>query len=473
MRTTARDCRQRGGAYVLRGDRDSALDAWLPLANQGDKVAQTYVGEIYERGLGVKPDYTRAVEWYRKAAEQGSTRAQNNLGFLYEKGLGVPKDPNTALTWYRQAAGLTETITVEPDTASELHRLREDVERRTRQLEESQRQLEETQQELDRLKEQTAGTQETAELERLKAVLKQREAKFEQQQQKLARLEKEAKEHRKRFTHKENQVAFARLTSDFFGNYYAVIIGNSEYPHPLNRLESPLRDVQRLDQILRTKYGFKTTVLTNATREKIIDTLSQIQNNLKKGDNLLIYYAGHGKLNVSGRGFWLPVDAKQDSPANWVSNTDITDLLEIMKATHVLVVADSCYSGALTRGGPEELDPGISEQERITWLKTRAGKRSRKALTSGGLEPVLDSGGGAHSVFAQAFLDALENNDQIVAADRIYQDIAPEVRSNARKQSMEQTPEYGRITAAGDEYGEFFFVPASRGLVSYAYSRSR
>ncbi|HZP66653.1 MAG TPA: tetratricopeptide repeat protein, partial [Rudaea sp.] len=99
VKTSAGDCEIRGGEYVAydRSDLNSALRVWLPLAQSGDKVAQTYVGEIYERGLGTAPDPATAAQWYRKAAEQGYARAQVNLGFLYERGLGVPKDPRQAL----------------------------------------------------------------------------------------------------------------------------------------------------------------------------------------------------------------------------------------------------------------------------------------------------------------------------------------------------------------------------------------
>lgn len=474
IRTTAHDCEIQGGEYVLRSNRKTALQTWLPLAEQGDKVAQTYVGEIYEKGLGVPADYTLAAEWYRKAADQGATRAQNNLGFLYEKGLGVPKDPRISLDWYRRATGLTDPITLAPGTANELRTLRDQVEKRTQQLEEAFRQLERTQHELEALKRQSTAIQDdAAKRQALEQQLRERETELKQQRQRIERLEQEVRGSHTQVAREENKAAFATVDRALFGDYYALIIGNSDYQPPLSQLESPVRDARRLEQILKTQYGFMTTILVNATREQIIDTLSRFQKDLKDRDNLLIYYAGHGKLNSSGRGFWLPLDAKEDSPANWISNTDITDLLEVIKATHVLVVADSCYSGALTRGNPAELDPNISEGERITWLKTRAQKRSRRALTSGGLEPVLDTGGGDHSVFAKALLDALENNDQIVEAERIYREIAPTVRFKARLQSMEQAPEYGRITAAGDEYGEFFFVPAGTGSASYAYHQSR
>jgi hypothetical protein len=111
VKATERDCAIRGGEYVLfdRSDYGSALATLLPKARSGDPVAQTYVGEIYEKGLGLPgPDYAAAASWYRKAADQDHGPAQTSLGSLYERGLGVPKDKVAALEWYRRATGLTE-----------------------------------------------------------------------------------------------------------------------------------------------------------------------------------------------------------------------------------------------------------------------------------------------------------------------------------------------------------------------------
>ena len=90
IKTSAGDCEIRGGEYVAydRANYATALKVWLPLAEQGDATAQTYVGEIFEKGLGVQPDYEAAEKWYRRAAEGGSSRAAIDLGNLYEQGLG-------------------------------------------------------------------------------------------------------------------------------------------------------------------------------------------------------------------------------------------------------------------------------------------------------------------------------------------------------------------------------------------------
>ncbi len=106
--TSANDCELRGGDYAQfdRAEYETALQVWLQEARSGDPRAQTFVGEIYARGLGIEPDYTIARQWYRKAAAQNFPRAQVQLGLLYEKGLGVEQDRLAALNWYRKAAGV-------------------------------------------------------------------------------------------------------------------------------------------------------------------------------------------------------------------------------------------------------------------------------------------------------------------------------------------------------------------------------
>ena len=83
-----------------------------------------------------------------------------------------------------------------------------------------------------------------------------------------------------------------------------------------------------------------------------------------------------------------------------------------------------------------------------------ARKRSRTALVSGGLEPVLDSGGGSHSVFAKAFLAALEDNDGVLEGQELFARVSRPVVVNS-----DQTPDYSDIRRAGHDGGEFLFVP--------------
>lgn len=246
-----------------------------------------------------------------------------------------------------------------------------------------------------------------------------------------------------------------------FGDYHALVIGNNRYQH-LPDLKAARQDAQVVADILRSKYGFKTKVLLDADRYAILSALNEFREKLTEQDNFLLYYAGHGHLeNVNLRGYWLPVDAEPESSANWISNVAITDVLNVMAAKHILVVADSCYSGALTRSSLARLQSGMSGETKIKWFKVMAKTKARIALTSGGLKPVLDAGAGDHSIFAKAFLEVLRENNDILEGFRLYNEIQKRVVQAADNLGVEQDPQYVPIKYAGHEAGEFFFFPSN------------
>ena len=63
IRTSKNDCAIRGGEFIAydRSDYNTALTVWMAEAMNGDVEAQTYVGEIYEKGLAGTPDYKLAA----------------------------------------------------------------------------------------------------------------------------------------------------------------------------------------------------------------------------------------------------------------------------------------------------------------------------------------------------------------------------------------------------------------------------
>jgi peptidoglycan hydrolase-like protein with peptidoglycan-binding domain len=231
-----------------------------------------------------------------------------------------------------------------------------------------------------------------------------------------------------------------------YGHYYAVVIGNNNYKK-LPKLNTAVEDAKAVAATLEQDYGFTVSLLTDASEEQVVGALDALRRKLTPQDNLLIYYAGHGWYDDGAeRGYWLPVDAVADNQSHWISNADITDSLKAMQAKHVLVVADSCYSGSLTRG--LAIGSGSS-----SYFEDIVKRRARTVLTSGGLEPVLDAGGGGHSVFARAFLDALQANNGVIDGEGIYHEVYDQVRLNA-----EQEPGYGNIRLAGHDGGDFLFV---------------
>ncbi|TDI94731.1 MAG: sel1 repeat family protein [Caldithrix sp.] len=85
-------------------DYKTALTEFLQDANEGNAPSQNRLGEMYEKGKGVKKNREEAVRWYRLAAEQGYAPAQTNLAERYRKGKGVEKNKDEAERLYRLAA---------------------------------------------------------------------------------------------------------------------------------------------------------------------------------------------------------------------------------------------------------------------------------------------------------------------------------------------------------------------------------
>ena len=56
-----------GMAAYERGDYATALEEWLPLAEQGNVAAQSNLGVMYTNGHGVPQNYAEAAKWYRAA----------------------------------------------------------------------------------------------------------------------------------------------------------------------------------------------------------------------------------------------------------------------------------------------------------------------------------------------------------------------------------------------------------------------
>ena len=73
-------------------------------AEQGIVDVQVNLGWMYQYGVGVKKDETKALELYRKAAEQGNVKAQFNTGWMYYTGSGIAKDKDKAVEWFKKAA---------------------------------------------------------------------------------------------------------------------------------------------------------------------------------------------------------------------------------------------------------------------------------------------------------------------------------------------------------------------------------
>ena len=86
-----------------------------------------------------------------------------------------------------------------------------------------------------------------------------------------------------------------------------------------------------------------------ATKKRIEESLPELLRKTRKGDFLIVYYAGHGCRNrTNGATYFANYDATGDLAKNFWPVSGIYDAIERdFKGSHVLLTADSCHSGAL------------------------------------------------------------------------------------------------------------------------------
>ena len=241
------------------------------------------------------------------------------------------------------------------------------------------------------------------------------------------------------------------------GRYIALVVGINSYDGYWRPLRNAVNDAEGVANVLRDKYNFDEvhTLLDEvATRRDIIQKFEWLAANCTKDDNVLIFYAGHGQFNKGlNKGYWVPVDARTNSVADYISNSDVKTFIGGIPAKHTLLITDACFAGDIFRGPKTEsikFDPNNMER----YYKEVYRKQSRLALTSGGIEEVSDAGKDDHSVFTYYLIKALEENDKkYLDANQLFNDFRIAVTNNS-----EQTPMLQVIRDANDEGGQFIFI---------------
>ncbi len=233
------------------------------------------------------------------------------------------------------------------------------------------------------------------------------------------------------------------------GGYYALVIAIQDYLDPsVNALQYPIQDAENLVNALSNLYTFEPaniTLLKNPNRTAIIKTFDQLAKRLTERDNLLVFYAGHGYWDERlKQGYWLPVDAAQNTRTEWISNGTIRDYVAGMQTKHTLLISDACFSGGIfkTRDAFSSESPATLELYKLP---------SRKAMTSGAMKEVPDK-----SVFVEYLIKRLKDNrEKLLPAETLFASFRQAVINNSPNR---QVPQYGEIRETGDEGGDFIFV---------------
>lgn len=495
-RVTAAECQQGGGEYVetlsvaappagtpqlnvpaafgsgtgaLSPDFLAALKIWMPVAQAGVADAQVAVGEIHDRMGG----FAQARLWYEKAAIQGNPRAKVNLASMHERGAGMPRDVAQAQILILQAAGLPATsgdgFRIELiDPAAAIRLPRNSGPDGSIVVDAPPGQLTVT----GRAESSSGIASVTANGAPLAHDANGMFAVPVPLADEPATLKITATDQAGRAGYAEfvlrrsvpstgepAPVPPSPSSEPLGGKRLALVIANQNYQR-WEKLDTPLADARALGDVLRSRFGFEVFTLTDATRQSLLQALNQLRMTAGPDDQVIVFYAGHGQMDpVTARGYWIPVDGDTRDLSNWVSVIDVTDQLSALQARHVLVIADSCYSGTLAGSLSTRIDTALSAEQRQRHLTQLFTRRARVAFTSGGLEPVIDGGGGSHSLFARSLLDVLSQVQGPVGAQELSSTVSARfsVLGNALKVS--QQPRYAPIAFAGHEAGDFVLAP--------------
>ncbi len=232
--------------------------------------------------------------------------------------------------------------------------------------------------------------------------------------------------------------------------FYGLFISAEKYTDPtLATLNHPKKDAEELKKVLVNNYTFNSTditIMSDKSREDILEAISTTVEKMGPNDNLIIFFAGHGAYK-SGltqndiEGYLLPVSAKKGRYSTYISASDITTAIKNCKAHHVLLLTDACYSGSLVRRN-------ISENNAI---ELQYKYKSRQLMASGNLEPVPDD-----SKFIYYLLTRLkENTDKALTADDLFQRLKNATINNTSGRTL---PICSAILDVGDEGGQFVFI---------------
>lgn len=89
--------------YGVGIDNDKAFQYYSNSISNGSRLAYYAIAEMYENGLGVGRSYDKALEYYNILASENNAQAINALGRMYYYGLGVSVDYGRAIDLFRRA----------------------------------------------------------------------------------------------------------------------------------------------------------------------------------------------------------------------------------------------------------------------------------------------------------------------------------------------------------------------------------
>ncbi|MGY3532705.1 caspase family protein [Bradyrhizobium sp. USDA 4452] len=231
----------------------------------------------------------------------------------------------------------------------------------------------------------------------------------------------------------------------------ALVVGNSKY-RSVPVLPNPGQDAAAIADTLRA-VGFQDVrLVTDATRDSLVEALKSFANAADGADWAVIYYAGHG-MEMAGENYLVPVDAKfatdRDVSFEAVALTQVMGATEGARKLH-LVILDACrdnpFANQIKRTvASRAIGRGLAQVEPDSGtLVVYAAKHGQVAL----------DGDGGHSPFVTALIKRMQTPR--IEIRKLFDLVRDDVM--AATDRRQQPFSYGSVPGAED----FYFVGASQ-----------
>jgi len=233
------------------------------------------------------------------------------------------------------------------------------------------------------------------------------------------------------------------------GKRKALVIGNDLYRH-VTRLDNARADARAMSQSLQT-LGFNVTLALDQTERGLKETLRNFKSSVEGGDEVVVFYAGHG-VQIGTTNYLLPVDIagqnEEQVRDEAIQMQRILDDMQERRTGFLLMIVDACRDNPFkvagrTLGG-RGLAPTTAATGQMVIFSAGTGQQALDKLGADDKEP--------NGLFTRLFLREMEKPG--VSVDRVLRTVRTEVARLARSVGHEQTP-----ALYDQSLGDFFFKP--------------
>lgn len=235
------------------------------------------------------------------------------------------------------------------------------------------------------------------------------------------------------------------------GIHRALLVANSKFyedPAHLPELNAPIYDMTRLKEALThpTIGVFDPGQVKLLPNARCADALLEIETfflDCKHDDTMLLYYSGHGKLDINNNFFLCAADTRLDRLLSTaIRDEQVNAMMRSSPARSFVLVLDCCSSGGW-KSATDLLPDPLTGSGRFLITSSRAGQNSVDAAVVTESSPFTK-----YLVEAIADADVDVDDDGFVDIDEIYKYVERNLRDSGQEAQRDFDKSKGTVALA-------------------------